>query len=139
MWLLIILLYGDYYQPTPVAPTITCTASIFAQPGDKYAGGKSRWLKREVHHTDSGIAHRFYPLGSWVRIKNLRTGLSTHTQVIDRGPYGAMHEGEWVIKKRRSDPGRWRGCADLTPPVAEKIDHNGFERISIVRISPPTS
>ena len=138
MWLLIVLLYADHYQP-PAAAVATCKASVFAQPGDKYAGGASRWLKREVHHTDSGIAHRSYPLGSWVEIRNLRTGRMVETQVIDRGPYGAMHKGRWIIKKRPSDPGRWRGCADLTPPVAKKIGHNGFERISIVRISPPTS
>jgi len=43
------------------------------------------------------------------------------TVILDHGPYGAVHEGSWVVKKKRSDPGRWRGCGDLSYPVAREL------------------
>jgi hypothetical protein len=111
-----------------------CVASIFAYPGDKHAGGRSPWLRRRVRPTDLGIAHRTRKLGSWVRVTNLRTGKSTRARVIDRGPYGKLDaQGRWFNGARdRTRKGTWRGCADLTPAVAKRIGHNGFERVRLV-------
>jgi len=110
----------------------TCKSTIFAQPNDRYAGGKSRYLGREVRPTDVGIAHRTLPLGATVfawspRTKKLGVGV-----VLDRGPYGAMYKKKWRIKKRPKGKGKWRGCADFTPGLARKIRHNGFEDIVLV-------
>lgn len=126
-----------------------CIATIFAQPGDKHAGGRSPWLRRRVRPTDLGIAHRTRPLGSWVRVTNLRTGKSARVRVIDRGPFGRTdRNGSWYngaseyrTCRRRGfgleDPACYRsksrfvGCADLTPAVARRIGHNGKERVQV--------
>jgi hypothetical protein len=117
----------------------TCIATIFAQPGDKHAGGRSPWLRRRVRPTDLGVAHRTHPLGSWVKVTNLRTGKSVRVRVIDRGPYGKLDaRGRWFNGARHPRRrGRFRGCVDLTPATARRIDHNGFERVRVVVSSNP--
>ena len=120
-------------------------ATVFARKVQD-GGGKSKCLGRRVLPTDRGIAHRTLPCGTRVRVTNLRTKLSTVAVVIDRGPYGACldlgwHRGpcsEWAIKRHRSDPGSWRGLADLTPPVAAELNHKSFDAVRIdVLPSPP--
>jgi hypothetical protein len=37
------------------------------------------------------------------------------------------------LKKRRSDPGRWIGVADLTRPVAKAIGHRGGKERVLLR------
>lgn len=108
-----------------------CSSTIFGQPGDKWAGGDALYLRRPVNRHDEGIAHRTLPLGSRVVVRNLRTQQSAIATVIDRGPYGAVHKGKWVLKKRSRHPGKWRGCADLTPATAQAIGHNGRERVEV--------
>jgi hypothetical protein len=126
----------------------TCISTSFAHEGDKHAGGPSPFLGRRVRPDDHGIAHRFAPGLSWTVVYSPRTKLATAAPVIDRGPYGANlrpHEvappgskvvtrkdgRRWYVKKRGRWPGKWRGCADLTPPVAAAIQHRGFERVRI--------
>ena len=128
-WVLLCFLSGFEQTSTN---TETCKASVFAQKGDKWAGGRSPFLRRKVRHTDWGVAHRTHPLGSWVTITNLRTRKTVQAQVIDRGPYGAVHQGKWRLKKRKTDPGKWRGCLDMTPPIAKELGHNGFELVRVV-------
>ncbi len=111
--------------------TEVCSSTIFGQPGDKWAGGDALHLGRPVGKNDEGIAHRTLPIGSRVMVRNLRTQQTTITTVIDRGPYGAIHDGKWLVKKRPHHPGKWRGCADLTPATASTIGHNGRERVSL--------
>lgn len=119
---------------TEVNAERVCNSTIFGYPGDKWAGGDALHLKRPVNATDVGIAHRTWPMGSWVLVKHLKTGKMAVAQVIDRGPYGAIHEGEWVLKRKRSEPGKWRGCADLTPNLAAILGHDGFDRVRIWRL-----
>jgi hypothetical protein len=116
-----------------------CVATIFAQSGDKHAGGASPWLRRRVRPTDLGVAHRTHPLGSWVKVTNLRTRKSVRVRVIDRGPYGKLDsQGRWFNGARHPKRrGRFRGCVDLTPATARRIDHNGFEKVRVVVSSNP--
>jgi len=67
------------------------------------------------------IAHRHIPLGTMVLIEHKATRRRVWAEVTDRGPYGAMYEGEWVLKIWRSDPGEWRGVADLSIGVARAL------------------
>jgi hypothetical protein len=130
LWL--VLIAG--LPPFEGKPYQKCNSTIFGYRGDRWAGGKALYLKRKVDpKKDIGIAHRRLPLGSWVYVKHLRTRKRVRAQVIDRGPYGAMHNGKWLIKRRRSDPGKWRGCADLTPLAAKMIGHDGWDRVAIYR------
>jgi hypothetical protein len=111
-----------------------CVASNFGGRDDEHRGSPSRCLSppRRIKATDRGIAHRRLPCGARVAVINPRTRRAVITTVIDHGPYGATHNGSWRIKRRRSDPGKWRGCADLTWPVAKEIDHNSFEPVILV-------
>jgi len=109
----------------------TCQATQFGYPGDKLAGGNALLLKRPVAPSDLGLAHRKLALGTVVAVQNPRTGKIAVGLVIDRGPYGAVHEGEWAIKLKRNDPGTWRGCADLTPALGKAIGHNGREAVRL--------
>ena len=65
------------------------------------------------------LASRTIPLGTYVLIEG--NGRSVWCRVNDRGPYGAMHDGRWVLKKRSSDPGVWRGVADLSLGCARRL------------------
>lgn len=115
-----------------LGPPETCNSTFFGTPGDKWAGGDALYLRRPINDRDVGIAHRSLKLGSAVVIVHARTGLFTVAQVVDRGPYGAIHpDGHWYVKKRKAWPGKWRGCADLTPRTARLIGHDGWDRVHV--------
>lgn len=112
-----------------------CQSTIFGQPGDEWAGGNALLLGRHVNQSDLGIAHRWWPLGSTVIVQHVRSGRMAFGVVLDRGPYGATTpEGDWALKLKPSDPGRWRGCADLTPALARRIGHDGFDAVRLWRL-----
>lgn len=111
--------------------TFTGKATRFADPGDRWAGGNARCLGRPVRAGEPGLAHRSLPCGTLVRIRNHRTGCVTVAPVVDRGPFGAMHDGRWVIKRRASDPGVWRGVADLTPATFAALGAESFDRVTL--------
>lgn len=93
------------------------------------AGGKNRCTNRKMAHGERGVAHRRLACGTRVLIVNPRTSQVGLATVVDRGPYGAVADGEWVIKRTPSDPGIWRGCLDVSRQVAEDIGSNGFEKV----------
>lgn len=124
-WLITVLLSLFHTEPE------RCVASVFAHAGDRWAGGPSKCLGRKVRPGDWGVAHRTLPCGSLVLLSLPRTGKIVVAPVVDAGPYGALlNDGTWVLKLRRSDPGRYRGCLDLTPPVSAALSHGGFEPVS---------
>ena len=114
---------------TPAEPT--CLATVFGYEGDEHKGGEAVCLHRDLRPDDIGIAHRDLPCGTRVTIENPRTGKVVVAKVVDHGPYGANVGKHWVIKRRASDPGIWRGCVDLTMRAARLIGHNGFEPVII--------
>ncbi len=115
-----------------VAEAETGKATRFADPGDKWRGGKSPCLGRRIESTDWGIAHRRLPCGTLVRVTNRRTGLSVVAPVVTRGPYGALlADGTWHVKRRASDPGVWRGIVDLTPPVFAALEARSFDKVTL--------
>lgn len=109
-----------------------CIATVFGTPGDRWAGGNAMCLGKPVGPYTLGIAHRSLPCGTPVLVRNVRTGRAIVVPVIDRGPYGALLEdGTWAVKRSRTDPGRWRGCADLTPLTGMLIGHDGWDRVHL--------
>ncbi|MCP4448260.1 MAG: hypothetical protein GY811_23415 [Myxococcales bacterium] len=116
---------------------LICWSTIFGQPGDGYGGRTPTVLYgRSVSPADMGIAHRTWPMGSRIRITNLRTKKSATGVVLDRGPYGKLDaSGDWFNSRReRSRVGKFRGCADLTPALAEAIGHDGKDKVKIERL-----
>jgi hypothetical protein len=110
----------------------SCQSTIFAYPGDKHDGGPSRYLKRKVRPDDMGIAHRTLPLGTPVIV--CQNDSCAFGVVLDRGPYGMADEDGWFnakLEPERARGGRYRGCADLTPALAEAINHDGFARVRL--------
>jgi hypothetical protein len=118
-------------------------ATIFAKHGDHWNGGPSPCLHRIVQPDDNIIAHRTLPCGTVVLLYNPKTGMSTVATVGDHGPYGACTaegwkrgtkcpKGYWVVKRKRSDPGVWRGGFDLTPRVSRALGHKSFQVIHMV-------
>jgi hypothetical protein len=70
-----------------------------------------------------------------VLILNPRTRRIVMATVIDRGPYGAvMPDGTWGLKRTSKDPGRYRGCIDLTPAASRMLGHNGFELVTYLAL-----
>lgn len=83
-------------------------------------------------------AHRTYRCGTILHVYNPKTEKSAYCAVMDRGPFGALLEdGKWVIKIRRSDPGRWRGILDVSPGVQKLIGGTGWDRVKIKRVELP--
>src|SRR3954468_6895204 len=83
-------------------------ASLAAEPVTKgsssgstpkpYQIGRASWYGKQFHGRSSAsgepydmfqftAAHRQLPLGTWVRVTNLRNGRSITVRVNDRGPY----------------------------------------------------
>jgi hypothetical protein len=116
---------------SPDTKVKTCHSTVFGTPGDKLAGGNAIYIRRKVNSEDIGVAHRTLPLGHKIVVQNPKTGKIAIATVIDRGPYGAIYDGEWVSKRTKDDPGEWRGCLDLTPALAKAIGHNGFQRVKV--------
>jgi len=89
----------------------------------------------EVFNPDlKTAASRSIPLNTTVLIEIPRTGAKAWCRVNDRGPYGAMNEGEWIVKLTKEDPGSWRGVMDLSKGCASELEFNfnqGFEQIKI--------
>ncbi|MCS6915277.1 MAG: septal ring lytic transglycosylase RlpA family protein [Myxococcota bacterium] len=83
-----------------------------------------------------GCAHRWLPCGTQLLIVSGTTGRGATCTVVDRGPYGALHQGRWLIKRRAGDPGTWRGILDLLPPVANRLRLNGLQPV-LVRVLEP--
>jgi rare lipoprotein A len=93
--------------------------------------GKASWYGKQFHRklTASGkrynmnaltAAHRFIPLGSYVRVTNLRNKRSIIVLVNDRGPW---------IKGR---------ALDLSYAAARRIDMTGVEYVEYHVVAYPT-
>ena len=93
----------------------TCMSTQFGHAGDRY-GGRTPTLfyDRPVSPGDMGIAHRRWPIGSYIKIRNLETDQVSFGRVIDRGPYGKVDEdGNWFnARKHYNRDGTYLGCAD---------------------------
>lgn len=79
-------------------------------------------------------ASRTIPLNTIILIELKRNGNKAWCRVNDRGPYGAMHNGEWVLKLSKRDKGKWRGVLDMSRGTAEAIGFDfsrGLEEIDI--------
>ncbi len=121
--------------------SMVCLSTVFGYSGDKHGGRTPTVLTgKPVRWYDIGIAHRTWPMGSRVKITNIRTNISVFGVVLDRGPYGKKDpKGVWFNsrqpKENRSKFGVFQGCADLTPTLAFLIGHNqGREKIRVTLI-----
>jgi hypothetical protein len=108
-------------------------ATRFGDPGDLLTGAHLSCTHQRIQPGQLVCAHRTLPCGSVVMLHNPRTNRLAVCEVLDRGPFGAiMPDGEWGVKIRPSQPGKWRGVIDLAPAVAQALDHNGREKIQLV-------
>lgn len=131
-------------------------ATIY-HPGDKSCGLEkadgSHFLE-----TDDHFAHRWLPLGTVGFLCNQRTQLCTVAHVQDRGPFGALRSCDkgqpepytvasktflpiritwhrkcvwWQAQPYRLQTGfKYRGEFDLTKPLAQRINHQAFDRVT---------
>ena len=107
-------------------------ATRFGDPGDLLAGDHLYCTGKKVEPKQLACAHRTLPCGTVVMIENPRNGRFAVCEVLDRGPFGALLDsGEWAFKIRGTDPGEWRGIIDLSPAVADALEHNGRERVRL--------
>jgi rare lipoprotein A len=79
----------------PTTPRLPYKPNL--RPAKPYAIGKASWYGRQFHGrtTASGepfdmftltAAHRKLPLGTWVKVTNIRNGKSVIVRINDRGP-----------------------------------------------------
>lgn len=124
----------------------SCLSTVFGYEGDTLAGGNAILLGRPINAADRGIAHRLAPIGSYARVCLEKR--CAWAQVVTRGPYGCVAEprpdqtcrGPWRENRRwcicagayRAPESAYRGCADLTPALAEELGHDGLERIEVL-------
>jgi rare lipoprotein A (peptidoglycan hydrolase) len=108
-------------------------ATRFGDPGDRTNGAHLSCTHQPMQPGQLACAHRTLPCGSVLVLHNPRTRRLATCEVLDRGPFGAiLPSGRWGVKIRASQPGTWRGIIDLSPAVAQALDHNGRERIELV-------
>ena len=107
----------------PKAPTKTTKSHGWLQIG------KASWYGRAFQgkRTATGerfdmnaltCAHRTLPLGSWLRVTNLRNRRSTFVRVNDRGPY----ETDAIV--------------DLSYAAAQRVGLFGKSQVRVERVSP---
>ena len=111
-----------------------CQSGVFGYKGDTMTGGVSPCIDRKVLPNDVGIAHRTLPCGTKVLLYVPRNKQVITTKVVDRGPYGAISKNRWVLKRKASDEGKWRGCVDIMHDTAQSLKHNGFEMVYVVPV-----
>jgi len=116
-------------HPVPQAKSKTKTSQQISKP---YQVGKASWYGKRFHGrtTASGedfdmfeltAAHRQLPLGTYVRVTDLRNGKSVIVRINDRGPY---------IKGR---------IMDLSYSAARMLDfHAGVEKVRLDIVEPET-
>jgi hypothetical protein len=105
----------------------------FGDPGDRWAGAHLSCTHEKMKPGDLVCAHRTLPCGTVVMLHNPRTKRYAVCEVADRGPFGAiLPSGQWGVKIKKSQPGKWRGIIDLSPAVAKQLQHNGREKVVIV-------
>ncbi|HLI76663.1 MAG TPA: septal ring lytic transglycosylase RlpA family protein [Acidobacteriaceae bacterium] len=107
----------------PKAPATTAGSHHWLQIG------KASWYGRAFQgkRTATGerfdmnaltCAHRTLPLGSWLRVTNLRNRRSTFVRVNDRGPY----ESDTIV--------------DLSYAAAQRVGLFGKAQVRVERVSP---
>src|SRR5579864_8087049 len=116
-------------HPVPQAKAKTKTSRQISKP---YQVGKASWYGKRFHGrtTASGedfdmfeltAAHRQLPLGTYVRVTDLRNGKSVIVRINDRGPY---------IKGR---------IMDLSYSAARMLNfRDGIERVRLDVVQPQT-
>jgi hypothetical protein len=108
-------------------------ATRFGDPGDLLTGAHLSCTHQRLQPGQLVCAHRTLPCGSVLLLHNPRNNRMAVCEVLDRGPFGAiLPNGEWGVKIRPSEPGKWRGVVDLAPAVADALGHNGREKIQLV-------
>lgn len=95
--------------------------------------GRATWYGNGAHHgairadgkpfnpEQPLFAHRWIKLGTYILVESVETGATICAPVLDRGPYGALYSGKWLIKMRRSDPGKWKGVLDMSAGAAKLL------------------
>jgi rare lipoprotein A (peptidoglycan hydrolase) len=121
------------------APLVTETglAAVYGYPGDRLAGGPLACTGKMLRSDEPVCAHRTLPCGTQLVIQSLRSQKFATCQVLDRGPYGArLPGGRFVIKKRPSGRGTWRGVVDMSPAVAGMLGVHTSEPVRIIYMKP---
>lgn len=127
----VVLLINMFSANMPNAPVQhTCIASVFGYEDDAHKGGEAICVHRNLREDEIGIASRDLKCGTKVVLINPRTGRKVVAKVVDHGPYGAKLGRRWVVKRKLSDPGEWRGCLDITQRTQQVLRHNGFEELT---------
>jgi len=104
---------------------------------DPTAGGNTIWHQRHPSKVLS-VAHRSLPLGTWVVIKNPRTGDTVTARVTDRGPYAyrLRNSGKIITAiKRPARDGYYTACLDISYPLGKKLKHSGRQMLQYYVIS----
>lgn len=79
-------------------------------------------------------AHRTLPFGTSVLLVNAADPTRrTWCRINDRGPYGAIADGEYVVKVDLSAPGEYRGILDVSVAAAKRLGtfEQGLSRIEV--------
>src|SRR3954467_13691145 len=85
-------------------------ATRYGDPWDRLKGKNLSCTERPIAPGQLVCAHRTLPCGSPVLLHNPRTHRFAVCEVLDRGPFGAiLPTGDWGVKIRASQPGKWRG------------------------------
>lgn len=106
-------------------------------------GPACNYLRYKYTSADPLIAHRTLPCGTRVLLAHEHGWAAA--VVGGRGPYGAYGyrrrggyrcrargQKGWCVKKKKKDPGVWRGIADMTPPVLRALRHSGYAPVWIL-------
>jgi rare lipoprotein A len=90
-----LLLFATRPRPAPPAPPpVHYGLASYYGPGFH---GRETASGRIFNQAEMVAAHRTLPLGTLVRVTNLKNGRAVTLRVIDRGPYGRNHRRGTII------------------------------------------
>lgn len=131
--------WHDQAPEPPVLPTVEVPPvqqrGLASWYGDGAMHGRFTASGEEIDPGLHTCAHRTLPLHTTVLLVNQRDpARRTWCRVNDRGPFGAkLGDGTYVVKKQRSEPGKWRGIMDISVAAAKELGthNNGLQPIEV--------
>jgi len=107
-------------------------AGVYATPDD--VNSKTKTATGADPTLTPGIAHRTLKLNTPVQVCVHSNGVCLDASVIDRGPYGKLAaDGTWFNgAKELGRPGKWRGCADISAPLAVLLGISTLSAVTLI-------
>jgi rare lipoprotein A len=125
---------SDYTLGMPPVQQVGLASWYGGGDGDHGLHGKITATGEVFDPSAQTCASRTIPLNTVVMVEDVRSGRRAWCRVNDRGPYGAIYQGDWIIKTSSHQPGKWRGVMDLSRGTAKALGFSFRSGLNPIKI-----